>query len=114
VRETYGALFAGFQAARAGDEGVAHAMRSIARDETRHAALSWAVGRWAWQKLDGEARAQVIAACHDAIEQLRREADEAVDGDLAACAGLPSPAERRAMLATLEAELWGTFSAAAA
>jgi hypothetical protein len=42
VRETYGALTAIWQARTAKDPSVAAAVRRIARDETRHAALSWA------------------------------------------------------------------------
>ena len=51
VRETYGALLATWQADAAGDRDVARAMRPIAEDETRHAALAWAVGRWAGARL---------------------------------------------------------------
>jgi hypothetical protein len=42
VRETFGAVVAMIQAERAGDARVRRAMRRIARDETRHAELSWA------------------------------------------------------------------------
>ena len=34
----------------------------IAADETRHAALSWAVARWAERRLDAAARARIAAA----------------------------------------------------
>src|SRR5262249_1654863 len=57
VRETYGAPVARFQAEHAQDPAVAHLMAGIARDEARHAALSWAVARWAETRLDAAARA---------------------------------------------------------
>jgi len=46
VRETFSAAVAMIQAERATDMKVRHAMKRIARDETRHAELSWAVAQW--------------------------------------------------------------------
>jgi hypothetical protein len=112
VRETFGALVASFQAARAGDPAIARAMEGIARDETRHAALSWAIARWAAGRLDVEARGCLRARCRDAIEALRREAGAGVDGELVARAGLPDAAQQRALLGVLEAQLWEGLSAA--
>ncbi len=51
VRETMGALFAMHQAASAADPHVRATMVSIAPDETRHAALGWAVAEWALDSL---------------------------------------------------------------
>jgi tRNA isopentenyl-2-thiomethyl-A-37 hydroxylase MiaE len=106
VRETFGALVASFQAAHAEDATIARMMSSIARDETRHAALSWSVARWAWGKLDAGARAQLVARCREAIEALRREADSGATGELAARAGLPSAEQHRALVSALEEQLW--------
>src|SRR6185295_13249702 len=47
VGETYGALLAIWQAEHAADADVRAAMREIAPDEMRHAALAWAVATWA-------------------------------------------------------------------
>jgi hypothetical protein len=106
VRETFGALTASFQAQNARDPEIARAMKSIARDETRHAALSWAVARWASRRLDATARARLGARCRDAVEALRRDADRGVDPTLLASAGLPDAAQQRAMLGVLETKLW--------
>jgi len=106
VRETFGALVAGFQAERAADPTIRRAMKGIARDETRHAALSWAVARWASRRLSGGAEARVQAGCRRAIEALRREAGAGVDGEMETRAGLPNADEQRALLSVLEAQLW--------
>ncbi len=98
VRETFGALVASFQAATAGDPAIARLMTSIARDETRHAALSWSVARWASPRLDPPTRAHVAARCRDTVAALRREGDTGVDGELCARAGLPTAAQREALL----------------
>jgi len=106
VRETYGALVATFQAENAADPEIARVMRSIARDETRHAALSWAILRWAAPRLDAEARAEIAARCAAAIEALRGESHARVPGELTTQAGLPGGAQQRALLAALEARVW--------
>src|SRR4029079_4274037 len=72
VRETFGAMMATYQAAHAEDAEIARIMRRVARDETRHAALSWAVARWAWPALDEAARAALAARCRGAITSLDR------------------------------------------
>lgn len=113
VRETFGALVATFQASRAGDPEIAREMRIIARDETRHAALSWAVARWAWDRLEPAARARLVARCTATVAELRA-APVAVDRELVRLAGLPSASERQAMLASLETELWASFDVALA
>ena len=106
VRETFGALLTSYQAAHATDAEIARTMAAIARDETRHAALSWAVDRWASRRLDAATRARLASARREAIEALTREADAQVDGDLAARAGLPGASERRALVAVLDDALW--------
>jgi hypothetical protein len=106
VRETLGALVARWQADHAGDPAIARLMGAIARDETRHAALSWAVARWAARRLDAAARAGIGARCREAIASLRREADADVPCELVARAGLPGPTAQRALVGSLETELW--------
>ncbi|MFT3768529.1 MAG: ferritin-like domain-containing protein [Minicystis sp.] len=111
VRETFGALVAGFQAANAQDPEIARAMEVIARDETRHAALSWAVARWAARRLDGAARAAIKERCREAIDGLRREAEACVPDALLTRAGLPNGEQQRAMIASLNEGLWRAFAA---
>jgi hypothetical protein len=52
VRETYGAVIGLVGATRAPDPEVRATMQSIARDECRHAALSWRVDAWAMSRLE--------------------------------------------------------------
>jgi hypothetical protein len=62
VRETYGAALALVRAARAEDPQVRAAMRSIGRDECRHAQLGWRVEAWASTRLGRAERAAVRRA----------------------------------------------------
>jgi hypothetical protein len=110
VRETFGALVASWQAAHARDPEIARLMKSIARDETRHAALSWAVARWAWARLDQEARARLAERCRAAIASLRCQAHPGVAGELVTRAGLPDAAQHRALVGALEEGLWGGWA----
>jgi hypothetical protein len=105
VRETFGALVATWQAAHARDREVAEAHESIAEDETRHAALSWAALRWSLSKLDAEARARVEAALERAASELC-QSDDATPAVLVLRAGLPSREDRRRLVAALRDELW--------
>ena len=109
VRETFGAAVAAFQAERAGDAEIASLMASVAEDEARHAALSWSVAAWAKGRLSADARAAVSACCRTAVEQLRREIKAPIHPDLALAAGVPTPAQQAALLASLEQHLWPTL-----
>jgi hypothetical protein len=73
VRETWGALIALRQAARASDLGVRAAMSRIAPDEVRHAELAWAIDRWLGRRLNAEQRRQVRNARLAAFAELARE-----------------------------------------
>jgi hypothetical protein len=70
VHETYGAAVAMLQGAHAADADVARAMREIAPDELRHAALGWAVHSWAVEQLDESARARVARSRDEAVNAL--------------------------------------------
>ncbi len=70
ARETFAALIAHLQARTAEDSDVAHAMRTIAREETRHAALSHDIHEWALARLSPKDRAKARAAYHEALESL--------------------------------------------
>jgi hypothetical protein len=108
IRETFGALIATFQAQNAKDPEIAEAMHTIARDETRHAALSWAIAHWAAENLSPEARHQIANHCRQAIESLRRE--PAAPTELVTRAGLPDGPTQRALVDALEQELWGYWA----
>ncbi len=106
VRETFGALVASFQAERAADPEIAGLMASIARDETRHAALSWAVARWAAARLPVETRMRLAERCREAVDGLRRDAEAGVPGELGSHAGLPDGEQQRVLIGALEDQLW--------
>jgi hypothetical protein len=106
VRETFGAAVAAVQAKRAGDARFRAAMRGIARDEARHARLSWDVAAWLDRRLDADARQRVKAARERAAEELLREVTAEPDGTLTGRLGVPSSREARAMVRSLRAALW--------
>ncbi|MCY1042369.1 ferritin-like domain-containing protein [Corallococcus sp. bb12-1] len=106
VRETYGALVAHHQSLHALDPEIREAMVHIAEDETRHAALSWDVADWAQPLLSTEEQTALREAQRHAVEVLRAEAAVPLDAGLTAEAGLPLPEVARALLDTLEQELW--------
>ena len=105
VRETYGALLATWQATHATDAGIRRCFSRIAADETRHAALAWAVAGWAHERLCPDARARVACARRRAVRRLRDELDRAPPRELAARLGLPSARQARVLLACLESHL---------
>ena len=105
VRETYGALLATWQAAHAADPAFRRAVRRIAADETRHAALSWAVAEWAEGRLHPGGRALVARARTHALRRLGTELAKDPDRTLGREAGLPSARQSRALLAQFAADI---------
>jgi hypothetical protein len=92
VRETFGAVVATWQSMHATDARVARAMRTIARDETRHAALAWAIASWLDGELDARGRAEVRRATARALDALRCDVvrtDVAMARELGVPAGEP-------------------------
>lgn len=106
VRETFGALLATWQASHARDAQVRRAMKRIAVDETRHAALAWAIARAIEPRLDEAARRRIAAARVRAIAALRSDASAPVSREVAREAGLPGPAEATRMLDELSSAIW--------
>ncbi len=106
VRETFGALLARHQAEHAADAEVRAEMARIADDETRHAALAWAVAHWAEGQLDEGARARVRAAREEAVRELRRDAAHPTPAALTETAGLPSARVATALLDGAARALW--------
>jgi hypothetical protein len=91
VREAFGALIACYQAARATDRELAAAMRRIAVDEARHAALALRIDAWARPRLDRKARARMDLAHEEAVNELLHEMETSVAPR--ARLGLPDPCE---------------------
>jgi hypothetical protein len=73
VRETFGALLCAWQVDNVVDRSLRPELAGIARDEARHAELSWKVHRHAQRRLDAHARRRVTAAMHAALRVLREE-----------------------------------------
>lgn len=106
VRETYGALVATWQASHAQDAGIRRAMDRIAQDETRHAALSWAVARAIDPMLDDRDRRRVAAARARAVRTLRREVAAVTHPDLVREAGVPDASSALRLVDELAAAVW--------
>jgi hypothetical protein len=106
VRETFGALVALWQSVHSHDEAVRRSMARIAADETRHAALAWAIAEWAEPRLDDAARARVARWRRRAIRGLEREMTRPVPGELLRVAGLPPAGPARAMIRSLRERVW--------
>ncbi|MGN6103788.1 MAG: hypothetical protein ACTHU0_01665 [Kofleriaceae bacterium] len=102
VRETWGAVVALWQARVARDPELRAAFAEIARDEIRHAALAWAIDRWAAPQLAPEARSRVAAARERAARELMEGEHAALPGAL----GLPGPEHARGLLARTYDSLW--------
>jgi len=105
VRETFGALVATWQAARAADADVARVMDVIAVEETRHAALSWSVAAWLDGVLTDDDRAAVAAARAEAAAGLLAELAAPVDPVLVRDAGMPDAGAALALARAMLAEL---------
>jgi hypothetical protein len=105
VRETYAALLACRQACAATAPALRSAMVGIARDETRHAALAWAVDRWSQGLLAPAARRRVSEARREAIERLVDAPLAGLPRDDRAQAGLPEEEEEARMAGALGAGL---------
>jgi hypothetical protein len=105
VRETYGALLATWQAANATDPAIGSAMTRIARDETRHAALAWAIHEWASSELSPAQRRRVErarkAAARALVQELRDEPADVAKRE----AGLPDARVAIALARSLDRAL---------
>ena len=112
VRETYGAMLGGWQAVHAPDEAFRDAFAVIARDETGHAELSWAIDDWLQGRLDPAARARVVEARAESVANLMREDAAAIHPDvyptegLAEALGFPTPEQDMALRRELRETLW--------
>jgi hypothetical protein len=102
VRETYGAALACACAARAADARVRDVMRSIARDECKHAELSWKLAAWATPQLAVHERKAVRATMRAAGRALLTGGDDAMGEAASHACGMPTRDERRCIAALLE------------
>jgi hypothetical protein len=106
VRETYGAVLGLVGAARAQDAQVRAVMRTIARDECRHAGLSWRVDAWAASRLGPRDQEEVRRAMTDAVRELLTGDHDGLDAVGRVVAGMPSQGQRRCIASRLEETLF--------
>jgi hypothetical protein len=114
IRETYGALVGAYQAVRARDLDLRLAMRTIAPEEARHAALAHAVHQWALSRLSADERDKLRRAQVAAVFSLARECSVPPDCELMEQAGLPDSGMACSLLGELTRELWSPSSQDAA
>jgi hypothetical protein len=113
VRETYGAACARYQAAVARDADVRLQLGRVAREEARHAELSWQIHEWARALLSEAQRSELASVAQSAVAELRRELAHDWGSAVRSEAGMPSPGHAEALLATLETALWSSGTIAA-
>lgn len=106
VRETFGALLASYQARCARDAEIRSVMTRIALDETRHAALAWAIAREIEPRLDDRTRRRIARARARAVAKLRGDAAAPMPGDVACTAGLPGAQAAHRMIDQLSEAIW--------
>lgn len=75
INETVAAALADEAGATASDPAVAAALRAIAADEARHAALAWRIVAWCVQSGAPGAGADLLAALHATAAQAAADAD---------------------------------------
>ena len=106
ARETWGAVVAAFQGRNARDPAMRGALRRIARDESRHAALAWSVDAWVRPRLSPEARRRVDDARNSALDELVAQISRtSEDPSLIDVAGVPDGAIAHSLVTTLRDRL---------
>jgi hypothetical protein len=106
VRETFGALQATYQAAHAADPAIRRVMERVARDETSHAALAWAIAAWVEPLFSVDERWTIEMARLRAVEELARDLRTEPDPEVRRLAGTPSAADSAQLLDAVAHELW--------
>jgi hypothetical protein len=101
IGETFGALVVTWQAEHACDPKVARAMRAVATDETRHAALAWEIMRWGYTLLAGDERARVRRKLDAALASLGQRASVPLVDATRRTSGHPDPGLERTLAGEL-------------
>jgi hypothetical protein len=91
TRETFGALMGLWQAQAAQDEAVRAIMERIAVEESRHAALSWAIDAWVTPLLSTEDNDTRERIKQESVALLQAETSQPVSPSLIQHAGYPTP-----------------------
>lgn len=113
VRETYGAVVAGYQAKHASRIDVRKLMDRVYRDECAHAELAWSVHAWILPRLSSDERARVESAMDAAVRELMTAADAQVPFEVRDPLGLPDAAESKRLVRGLKIHLFLREPAAA-
>jgi len=106
IRETYLALISTRQAETAKDDTIRAAMKTIARDESEHAALAWTLAGWLEPHVQGDARGRYGKAARAAIQDLRTEAYAPYPEPLRRVVGIPSVRDALALIDSLDRTMW--------
>ena len=101
VREAYGALVAAHQAENATSHAVRRAYRSIARDEARHALLSFAANDWLMPRLSIAARRRTDEARREGLAEFAKGLEHEPEASLHTVLGLPDATRSMDVLALL-------------
>jgi hypothetical protein len=101
VTETWGALIGLHQARAARTSSVRRAYARIARDEVRHAALSWDLADWFASRLSAAERRRVGTEVKARAAELESSLGAEGCGELELELGLPAPERARAMFGSL-------------
>lgn len=99
ARETMGALIGTYQAEHASTPELRRFYAGVARDETRHASLSWRMHAWFLSQLPAEDRGLVQEVLDGSLASLEIEATE----PLRTALGLPGDGQLHAMRTALAA-----------
>lgn len=81
-------------------------MKSIARDELGHAALSWDLAAWLEARLSDDEKAAVAEERAMAVAELEGEIESVLPEVYRCTLGIPTRDEARAIFATMRAEVW--------
>lgn len=106
VRETWGAACAVAQSMRATDLEIRRAMSAIARDELRHAELSWDLADWLASRLTPGELARVHAELTRALAELQAELQSEPHEAWCSALGIPTRDEAQAILRGMSADVW--------
>jgi len=98
TRETYGALKGLWQAETAEESFVRTATAQVGHDESRHAALSWAIDDWIRPLLTAEQNATCDRIQKESMEALRQEVTQPIHPALIRWAGYPPPHAAKLLL----------------
>ena len=99
VRETFGALLLAWQAARAEEPALRRSFSRIAKDEAKHAALSWELASWCDARLSPRATERVRKARRAALVALESAVNSRMESIHDRSLGHPSKREALALLA---------------